>query len=229
TAEVFREQGKFAESIRAYEALIKRYPKEASANVVYWLGQLSLEVEPPDTKRGETYFRRFTDQFKDHPYFIWAAFGLAEALNGGKKNDDAWEWYQKVEKLAPHVIADAGRRDALVLKCQLQMGRMAYDSKRWEFARRYLLRIGYLAGGDQAAEALYKAGVATWQLKDTHAAVAVWQRLLRIHPESTWTKTMLQELAKFGVRLKDDGKTLEPTAGAGATVRTEAAAPPRKK
>jgi len=214
-AEVFREQGKYPQAICAYEALIERYPKEADAAIVYWLGQLALALEKPDYARAVKYFRRFTGEFDAHPFYIWAAFGLAEALKGLGKTDEAWEWYQKVEKLAPHIVREAGKRDALILKCQLQLGRMAYDAKRWEFARTYLLRVGYLAAGDEAAEALYKAGVATWHLEDVEAAIAIWQRLLRIHPESSWAKKLLQELANFGVRLEDDGKTLEELPDAG--------------
>lgn len=209
TAEVFREQGLFPQAIAAYEALIGRYPKEASASVIYWLGELSLQSEKPDCERAVTYFRRFTETFKQHPYYIWAAFGLAEALKGLEETDEAWEWYQKVEKLAAHVIHDAAKRDALVLKCQLQLGRMAYERKRWEFARRYLLRVGYLAGGEEAAEALYKAAAATWHLKDTTSALSIWQRLLRLFPDGDWAKTLRGKLADFGLRLDDDGKTLE--------------------
>ncbi len=225
TAEVFREQGKPAQAIAAYEALIARYPKEASAPVVYWLGQLALGLEEPDHPRAERYFRRFTDEFKQHPYYIWAALGLAEALKGAGKTDEAWEWYQKVEKLAAHVITDAARRDSLVLKCQLQLGRMAFDARRWEFARRYFLRVGYLATDDEAAEALYRAGTATFHLKDPDAAIAIWQRLLRVHPKSPWTATLVKGLAQFRMRLADDAKTIEPVPQTGSA-RPEAVPKP---
>lgn len=215
TAQVFREQGQLAKAVQAYEALIKRYPKEATETVVYWLGQLSLQRDPPDLKRAETYFRRFVGSHKDHAYYIWSAYGLAEALKGLDKDTEAWEWYQKVEKLAAHVIADATKRDALVLRCRLQMGRMAFEAKQWEHARDYLLRVGYLASGDVAGEALYKAGIALLQLKDAEAAIAVFNRLVRLFPKSEEAKRLLKELAALGLRLGDDGKTIE-AAPAGA-------------
>ena len=52
-AEVFREQGKYPQAICAYEALIERYPKEADAAIVYWLGQLAISLKQPDHARAE--------------------------------------------------------------------------------------------------------------------------------------------------------------------------------
>ena len=227
TAQIFREQRRFPQAIQAYEALIARYPKEASPTVVYWLGQLAITLEPPDHARAEKYFRRFVESFKDHPYYIWAAFGLAEALKGLKKDKEAWDWYQKVEQLAPHVIRTPQKRDRLVLRCILQMGRMAFDSKRHEYARDYLLRVGYLAGGDEAAEALYKAGKAVFALKDTKAAVAPWQRLLRHYRKTTWAEQLIKELPTLGLRLAPDGAAIEhvPAAASDAGAATPAPKP----
>ena len=212
TAQVFREQRRFAQAIAAYEALIARYPKEASPTVVYWLGQLSITLKKPDYARAAKYFARFVEAFKNDPYYIWAAYGLAEALKGLKKDNDAWDWYQKVEQLAPHVIRTPQKRDRLVLRCLLQMGRMAFDSKRHEYARDHLLRVGYLATGDEAAEALYKAGKAIHALKDPAAAIAPWQRLLRHYRKTTWADQLVKELPTLNFRLDKDGITIHQVA-----------------
>jgi len=210
TAQVFREQRRFAQAIAAYEALIARYPNEASPTVVYWLGELAAKLEPPDNARAEKYFARFFQSHKEHPYFIWAAFGLAETLKRAGKNTQAWDYYQKVEQLAPQVIQHQAKRDALTLQCRLQMGRMAFDDKRYEYARDHLLRVGYLAAGAAAAEALYKAGKAMWLLHDHEAAIAVWQRLSRNHPKAAWTRQLTEELPKLGLRPGKEPNTLEP-------------------
>jgi len=205
----FRQLGRNAEAIETYEALIKRYPNEASATVTHSLGDLCLNLEKPDYPKAEAYFRDFLKRFPTHKYVIWAKLGLAETLKGAHQHPKAWEFYQQVEQLAPHVIDNAPVRDGLVLKCRLQMGRMAFEDKNWEFARKYLLPVGMLGAGDEGAEALYKAGLATRRLQDAEAAPAIWQRLVRNHPDSPWTKLLIGELGEHGLRLAADGKTIE--------------------
>jgi len=209
TAEIFREQRRCAEAIAAYEALIGRYPKEASATVIYWLGELSRNVEPPDYQRAEKYYRLFLKRFQEDESVISAYFGLAETLKGAGKHKEAWTLYQRVEQLAQHKIKDPEARSSRILLCQLQMGRMAFDDKDYKYARDYLLRVGYLAAGDEAAEALYKAGRAAYELKEIDRAVSIWQRLLRHHRKSKWAEPLIKELARRGLRLAPDGKTIE--------------------
>ena len=210
TAATFRELGRKGDAIAAYEALIARFPKQATPEVIYTLGDLYLNLPKPNYARAEAYFRDFLKRFPDHKYLIWAKFGLAETLKASGKDKEAWELYQQVERLAPHVLDNPTVRDGLVLRAQLQMGRMAFEDKNWEFARRYLLRIGYLAGGQEGAEALYKAGVASLKLKMRTAAATVWGRLLRLYPKSEWADRLRKEVAHFGFRVADDGKSLEP-------------------
>jgi TolA-binding protein len=210
TAELFREAGHKAEAIEAFEALHKRYPNEAKPTTIYWIGRLALDLEKPDYDKAKRQFKEFIERFRNHEYVIWAKYGLAEALKGAGDHAGAWEWYQQVELLAPHVIENAQVRDDLVLKCQLQMGRMAFEDKNWEFALKYLLRPGLLwTEEDPAAEALYKAGVAAHQLKNLEAAFGSWQRLIRIFPKSPWTQRLLKELDQYALRLAPDGKALE--------------------
>ena len=212
TAATFRELGRKAEAIAAYEALIKRFPKQATPEVIYTLGDLYLNPPEPNYARAEACFRDFLERFPDHKYVIWAKFGLAETLKGSGKTKEAWELYQQVEQLAPHVLDNPSVRDGLVLRAQLQMGRMAFEDKNWEFARRYLLRIGYLAGGQEGAEALYKAGVASLQLKMRKPAATVWARLLRLYPKSSWAARLRKEAPQLGFRIAPDGKSIEPLA-----------------
>lgn len=213
TAEVFREQRRPSEAIETFEALVKRFPDEAKPYVIYWLGELALNLPKPDHERAKNYFKAFVEKFPNHELLIWAKFGLAETLRAVGDNDGAWQYYQQVEQLAPNAVGDAAVRDALILKCQLQMGRMAFDKKDWEFAQRYLLRVAMLATGPdaaaEAAEARYKAGVASFQLQQPDSAVAVWTRLLERHPKSEWTERLVKELDGFGLRVTADGKALE--------------------
>ncbi|MFP4057208.1 MAG: tetratricopeptide repeat protein [Candidatus Brocadiia bacterium] len=225
TGDVFLEARRYKEAAEAYEALLGLYApadkpleerlgaflaKDGDPAIIYWLGKLHLEAEPPDYEQAAAYFAYFDGHLKDHEYFIWAKFGLAEALRGGGKHDQAWSHYQRVESLAPHVFKDDFEvRDDLILRCQFQLGRMAYDDKNYEHARKYLLRVGYLAAGEVAAEALYKAAHAARQLGDGEAAVAIWQRLRRVHPDSPWTKKLLGKLDDLGLQLAADGQTLE--------------------
>jgi outer membrane protein assembly factor BamD (BamD/ComL family) len=97
-----------------------------------------------------------------------------------------------------------------MLKCQLQMGRMAFDKKNWEFAQKYLLRVAMLVpAGEEAAEARYKAGIATFHLGDPDAAIAVWNRLVQAFAGSPWRERLLKELDQYKLRLAPDGKSLE--------------------
>jgi tetratricopeptide (TPR) repeat protein len=114
-----------------------------------------------------------------------------------------------VEQLAPNAIGNPEVRDGLILKCMLQMGRMAFDKKNWEFAQKYMLRVAMLATGDDAAEARYKAGVAAFQLGDLEAAIAIWNRLIQLFPKSPWTERLLKELDQYKLRPAPDGKSLE--------------------
>ena len=209
TAEVFRELRRNSEAIETYESLIQRYPAEAKPTAIYWLGELALSLEKPDAERARKYFNQFLDKFPNHEYVIWAKFGLAETLKGAADHQGAWQWYSQVEQLAPHVLDNATTRDALILKCQLQMGRMAFDDKNWEFARKYLLRVGYLASGEIAAEALHKAGSAAVRLNDPDSAIAIFQRLLRLYPKSPWAERFLKEADQLGLQLAADGKAIQ--------------------
>ncbi|HUT37239.1 MAG TPA: tetratricopeptide repeat protein [Planctomycetota bacterium] len=210
TAEVFREQRRAAEAIEAFEALLKRFPDEGRPYVIYWLGELALNLPKPDHERAKRYFKDFVDRFPDHELRIWAKFGLAETLKGMGDSDGAWPYYQQVEELAPNAIGDAATRDGLMLKCQLQMGRMAFDKKNWEFAQKCLLRVAMLlATGEEAAEARYKAGIATFHLGDADATMAIWSRLVQLFPKSPWTEQLLKELDQYKLRLAPDGKGLE--------------------
>jgi len=213
TAEVFRDLDRKPEAIEAYEALIKTYPAAAKAEVIYWLGELALKSNPPDYKKAEDYFRLFLKNFPTHAYVIWATFNLAETLKGAKKgtkeHGEAWDLYQKVEQLAAHKIENPQTRDGLILRCKFQIGLMAFDDQNYEYARDYLLRVGYLTTGNEAAEALYKAGQATFRLKDIDAAIAICNRLLRQHPKSFWTEQLLKELPSLGLKLAADGKAIE--------------------
>ncbi len=215
-AELFREQLRPAEAIEAFEALIKRFPNEAKPYVIYWLGELALKQPKPDYERARAYFKAFVDKFPNDELLIWAKYGLAETLKGMGNNEDAWQYYQQVEQLAPNALGNATIRDDLILKCQLQMGRMAFDKKDWEFARKYLLRVGMLAtsadAAAEAAEARYKAGVATFHLGELDPAIAIWNRLLELFPKSPWAEQLLRkDLGEFKdkVRLASDGKSLE--------------------
>lgn len=209
TAEVFREQRRPAEAVEAFEALLKRFPAEASPYVIYWLGELSLNLPKPDYERAKKYFTDFVAKFPNHELLIWAKFGLAETLKGAGDTDGAWPLYQQVEQLAPNAVGDPTTRDGLMLRCQLQMGRMAFDKKNWEFAQKYLLRVAMLATGEEAAEARYKAGLATLQLGDTDAAMAIWNRLIQLFAKSPWTEQLLKELEQHKLRMAPDGKSLE--------------------
>jgi hypothetical protein len=85
---------------------------------------------------------------------------------------------------------------------------MAYDDRNYEYAHKYLLRVGLLTTGEEAAEALYKAGHAARHLKDPESATGIWQRLVREHADSEWAGRLLKELDGLGLRLDADGKTL---------------------
>ncbi len=211
TAEVFREQRRHAEAIEAFEALLKRFPDEGKPYVIYWLGELALNLPKPDHERAKKYFKDFVDRFPPHhELFLWAKFGLAETLKGMGDSDGAWPYYQQVEELAPNAIGNPDVRDRLILKCMLQMGRMAFDKKNWEFAQKYLLRVAMLVpAGDEAAEARYKAGVATFHLGDPDAAIAIWNVLAQKFPDSPWRAQLLKELEQYKLRLAPDGKSLE--------------------
>ena len=210
TAEVFREGRRAAEAVEAFEALVKRFPAEATSYVIYWLGELSFNLPKPDFERSKKYFKDFIDKFPPHhELYIWAKFGLAETLKAVGDNDGAWQYYQQVEELAPNAIGNPTTRDGLMLKCQLQMGRMAFDQKNWEFAQKYLLRIAMLAGGEEAAEARYRAGIAAFHLGDVDAAIATWNGLLKAFPDSPWRALLVKELDQYKLRLSPDGKSLE--------------------
>ena len=213
TAEVLRDLDRKPEAIEAYEALIKTYPAAAKAEDVYWIGELALKSKPPDYKKAETYFRLFLKDFPTHGYVIWGMLNLAETLKdakkGTKEHAEAWDLYQKVEQLAAHKLEDPQTRDGLILRCKFQIGLMAFDDQNYEYARDYLLRPGYLAAGNEAAEALYKAGHATFRLKEVDAALAMWNRLLRQHPKSPWAEQLLKELPGLGLKLGEDGKSIE--------------------
>lgn len=209
TAEVFREQRRPAEAVEAFEALVKRFPDEAKPYVIYWLGELSLNFPQPDHARAKKYFEDFVEKFPNHELLIWAKFGLAETHKALGGDDAAWPLYQQVEQLAPNAIGDPATRDGLMLRCQLQMGRMAFEKKNWEFAQKYLLRVAMLATGEEAAEARHKAGVATFHLGDQGAAIAIWNRLLALFPKSPWTEQLLKELDQYQLRPAPDGKSLE--------------------
>jgi len=209
TAEIFREQRRPAEAIEAFEALVKRFPNEAKPYVIYWLGELALNLPKPDYARAKKYFTLFTKKFPNHELTLWAKFGLAETLYGQGDHDGAWQFYQQVEQLAPNALGNPATRDALILKCQLQMGRMAFEKKNWEFAQKYLLRVAMLAAGEEAAEARYKSGVANFHLGDPGAAMALWNRLLKLYPKSPWRQRLVKELAQYKMRLAPDGKSLE--------------------
>ena len=209
TAEVFREQKRGAEAIEAFEALVKRFPDEGKPYVIYWLGELSLKLPKPDYERAKRYFKAFIDKFAAHDLLLWAKFGMAETLKGMGDNDGAWPFYQQVEQLAPQALDNVVTRDGLILRCQLQMGRMAFDKKDWEFAQKYMLRVAMLATGEEAAEARYKAGVATFHLKQLDSLIPIWSRLVERYPESEWTKRLKGELDQYGLRLTPDGKAVE--------------------
>jgi len=209
TAEVFREQRKPAEAIEAFEALLKRFPAETTPYIIYWLGELASNLPKPDYERAKRYFKDFVDKFPTHELLVWAKFGLAEALKASGDSDGAWQYYPQVEQLAPNAIGNPEVRDGLILKCMLQMGRMASDKKNWEFAQKYMLRVAMLAAGEDAAEARYWAGVAAFHLGDLDAAVAVWNRLIQLFPKSPWTERLLKELDQYKLRLARDGKSLE--------------------
>jgi len=208
TAEVFRAQRRVAEAVETFEALIKRFPDEAKPYVVYWLGELSLNMPKPDHERAKRYFGQFVERFPNHELLLWAKFGLAETLKGMGDNDGAWQFYQQVEQLAPHALDNPQTRDALMLKCMLQMGRMAFDRKDWEFAYKYLLRVAMLADGEEAAEGCYKAGLAAAQLKQLESSIAIWSRLVKRHAASEWAKRLIAEADQHGVRLAPDGKSV---------------------
>jgi len=212
-AEVFRRLLRKADAIETYEALIKTYLAEAKAAVIYQLGELALTSPTPDHARAERYFRLFLEKFPTNEFVLWAEFNLAETLKGAKKgtqgHGEAWTLYQKVEKLAAQKIENPTTRDGLILRCKLQIGRMAYDDKNYEYARDHLLRVGYLAAGEEAAEALYKAGRATLYLKDTDAAIGVWRRLLRDYPKTDWAKQLVKEAPELGLQVSSDGKSVE--------------------
>jgi len=211
TAELFREQRRSAEAIEAFEALLKRFPDEGTPYVIYWLGELALNLPKPDHERAKKYFKDFVDRFPPHhELFLWAKFGLAETLKGMGDSDGAWPYYQQVEELAPNAIGNPDTRDRLILKCMLQMGRMAFDKKNWEFAQKYLLRVVMLVPtGEEAAEARYKAGVAAFHLGDLDAAITVWNGLIQKFPDSPWRERLLKELEQYKLRLAPDGKSLE--------------------
>jgi TolA-binding protein len=211
TAEVFRKASRKAEAVEAYERLIGRFPDQASPVVLYWLGELSREMEPPDYARAEKYLSRFLQEHPKHEYVLWATLGLAEALRQNPKSeshDKAAGYYRKVMELAPLKLQNPETRESLVLRCQLQLGRIAFQKKQWEEAAENLRRVGYLATGEEAAEALYLAGRAVHQQEDTGSAIAIWQRLLRHHGESSWAKRLAKSLPELGLRVEADGTTI---------------------
>jgi tetratricopeptide (TPR) repeat protein len=224
TGDTFLKLRRHAESIEAYEALLalgtkpdtsrdermRRFIREGgSPNIIYWLGKLHLESKTPDPEAAIAYFTFFDTNLKDHEYFIWAKLGLAEALKAAGRHDDASLCYQRVESLAPHVLKDPDVRDGLVLRCQLQLGRMFYEDKKDDHALKYLLRVGMLAEGAEGGEALYMAAHAAHRSRDPESTLGIAQRLVREQPDSTWGKRLLAELPDLGLRLSDDGKTLE--------------------
>ena len=212
TAETFRKVGRKAEAIEAYERLLKRHPKQAGPLTYYWLGEMSRTLEPPKHEQAVRYLKTFHDANPRHEYILWAKLGLAEslkALGGAKNHELARPYYKQFIELAPRKIKDTERSREYVFLCKLQMGRMAFDDKRYQEAIDYLRRLGYLALGDEAAEALYKAGLSALRLKDPDAAVGIWGRLLRNHPASPWAARLKKELPELGFRLALAGKAVE--------------------
>lgn len=211
TAEVCQKADRKADAIEAYERLLTRYPKQASALIVYRLGELARTSQKPDYARAERYFVRFLKDFPAHEYVIWATLGLAETLKAHPASPNhakAADHYKTVMALAETKLKDDARGTSLTFRCQLQLGRMAFEAKDYETASHHLRPVGYLAIGDEAAEALHKAGHALHHLKEVDAAIAIWQRLLRLHAKSPWAQRLPKELPALGLAVEPDGKTI---------------------